>query len=217
MVDYHVEAYGAHHLKRPSKFQSYMRRIIRPFSICGLDHLVDDLEEEERVMNLVQLNSEFAPMKGGTKDILTAYDNSIYPEVDHINPDLFEDDDDEIDDSVELFEPGGAGLFTRQQNVDRQLTVSSRFVSEVLVAVRSKIGSHNNDSIENRCLVEKVARKVMRDIGTRNKVADIHIPAVIDAYFSCKAGDEIFGARRGRTSGWLLRFLGFKVDATTRQ
>lgn len=117
---------------------------------------------------------------------------------------------------VQVLEPALEGIAPDVVNVECEVKVSARIVSEVRMAVVVKVGELL-DTAENRVLVDKVARKIMKDANFRDNVIFVHAPHVANAYFSCREHREKAGAGRRRCPKWLLRAMGFKTEGLASQ
>jgi len=92
--------------------------------------------------------------------------------------------------------------------------VMSRTVAAVLVAVDARLGVMLPNTEVNARVVEKVAAKLMRDVGFRNGDISRHLPQVCECYFVCRENQELAGERRRRVPRWLLKLLGFRSNTT---
>lgn len=90
----------------------------------------------------------------------------------------------------------------------RKLKVSTRVVIDVRAAVVAKLGYLQNTP-SNVTVVDKVARKIMRDNNFRNEVVAIHLQHILNAYFNCQAVHDRSGGAHQRMPKWLLRTLGY--------
>jgi hypothetical protein len=89
-----------------------------------------------------------------------------------------------------------------------KMKVSARVIADVRVAVVCKQGNLVDNTL-NRAVVDKCARKIMKDNNFRNDVIDVHIMHIVEQYFSATVHHEISGRSRRRVPRWLLKLMGF--------
>ena len=90
----------------------------------------------------------------------------------------------------------------------------SRTVAAIIVAIDAKVGVTLDNTESNVLVVERMARKVMRDAGFRDIDVSRHLPQVCECYFVCRENQELAGARRRRVPRWLLKLFGFRSNTT---
>jgi len=92
--------------------------------------------------------------------------------------------------------------------------VLSRTVAAVLVAIDARLGVMVPNTESNLFVVEKMAKKIMKDVGFRDVDISRHLPQICECYFVCRENQELAGARRRRVPRWLLNLLGFRSNTT---
>ena len=95
--------------------------------------------------------------------------------------------------------------------------LQSTTVAAVLVAIDAKLGIALEHTEANVLVVERQARKVMKDANFRAIDMSRHLPQVTECYFMCRQGFELAGAKRRRAPRWLLWLLGYRRDTTARR
>jgi len=106
---------------------------------------------------------------------------------------------------------GSAFTVRSTQEQAKKLVISAGLVSKVVCAVTAQLGELPHTQA-NRSVVDKSARKIMRDASFRNEVIRAHIEHIIDAFFACREHQEKAGRARRRVPRWLLKAMGFRVD-----
>ncbi len=167
-----------------------------------------DLCEEDDFLNHASVNM-IMPMHDGTlTDAYHDYLQEMLPVDDgHLNPDAFEEDD-EIEEEIDE-------IRTTQRLARREAKVSSQLVADVVVAVKQKVLGNLPDTQANRDVVEKNARKIMKDAGITAGDANAQVDAILNVYFSCTSEGGTSGRKRKTVRPWLLRALGFRVPTTS--
>lgn len=240
-----ISDFEAHHLPKSTWFEEFSRNVFSVVSkfVCGLDeNLVPDMDAEEKFEESVSQLRVTPLVLGGGEDLATEYKRlsecrvveacrarrvplpdslAEYRDVVSVRQDAI------VVGEVEcpIGEGEGSVVFA-QPSVSQLRDVSlsyapaklqSTTVAAVLVAIDAKLGIALEHTEANVLVVERQARKVMKDANFRAIDISRHLPQVTECYFMCRQGFELAGAKRRRAPRWLLWLLGYRRDTTARK
>jgi len=217
--DIRYDAFDDHHLQRANWWQRAMRVMARRFAEVfsrDLENLLDDVECGEDILNNIDEGMRTIAVGADSLEQLVRRQK-----MEEMQAELDRDIDLGIvtmvgdvpimlvDEQMEATMRKRAGPF------EIKVRMSTRFVSECVVALRAVMGTPSqrtsamNDSAESRM------NKILRDINCRYEVINVNMPHILDAYFSCDAASLRTGAERGVLSRWLMRILNIRVAKPT--
>lgn len=198
------KVFETHHLQKPNKLNKFCRNICRwlarhaPLMGEIKGHL-SDMEDEERMMNEVRSET-----RSFVKDAVTLeQEQTSYIDSLPLCPTT----------SIQFGSFSPVSTESKPKVVN---TVNARIINEVRIALIAKLG-FLPDTTTNRLIVDKEARKIMKDNNFRAVVIASHIAHIDNAFFECRVEEEKAGGARRKCSNWLLRFLGFATKNTTSQ
>jgi len=162
----------------------------RLFTICIPDDVVEDIEEDMQVVQSVQ-------------DELLIVKNTDVGEhgeaLAQLNP-------------PETIIMNNVGAIVGVEDHVRRTRVQPRFVAQVVVALRCKLGLGAKDRAVpgNVELVRREAAKIMRSWGVRDMDASVHLLYIERCFFEDSVHDALpdwraRAARKGRLCRWLFR------------
>lgn len=198
------KVFETYHLQEPDKLSKFCRNVCRWLArhcpLMGeIKGQLQDMEAEERMMN--EVRSETSSFVKEAVTLETEH-------ADHIEslplcPTT----------SIQFGSFSPVSTLSKPKVVN---TVNPRIVNEVRIALIAKLG-FITDSSPNRLIVDKEARKIMKDNHFRAVVIAAHIAHINNAFFECRVEEEKAGGARRKCSNWLLRLLGFSTVKTTSQ
>lgn len=197
--------FETHHLQKPNKLNKFCRNVCKWLALhCPLmgeikGHL-SDMEDEERILNEVRRETRNIAKVATTLE----EEHATYLESLPLCPTT----------SITFGSFDPVAVDDKDVRVVNQ--IRPRIINEVRVALVAKLG-FLPDTTTNRLVVDKEARKIMKDVHFRDNVIAAQIEHVNNAFFECRVETEKAGGARRKCSNWLLRLLGFATKNTTSQ